>query len=108
MKRYITVGIYGLHRDAIADNDNVQFGLVNGVSYLPNYDSEVSINLHKSVNIEMSEDGAVLKLSIQEAKMLSTVLNNLTNHLEQKINLSRQNLLKDEAYFDEDESIKGI
>ncbi len=102
MKKYLSVGMYGMHRDKTVDNENVQFGLAQGLSYLPEHNNEIIVKFHKSVNIEINEEGTILKLNLQEAKMLSNVINNLANHLEQKVILSKQGFLKEEAYMDED------
>jgi hypothetical protein len=104
MKKYLAVGSYGLHRAESDNNGNMQFGLVNGVSYLPDYSSEVNINFHKSVCAKLDDDGVQLTLSLSDAKMLCEVLSKLTNHLDQKVSLSKEKLLIDEAYFDDNDS----
>lgn len=93
----------GLHELATEDTKG-QFGLVSGYIELPDMTTKIRISLStKHATLEQSEGHFVLILDkAADARMLADVLRTVTDRVQQLIILSRRDMLKDNAYFDED------
>jgi len=106
MGRYISLGTYGVPKSNKDDNGRqIQLALVNGVSYEPDFSiGKVTLSFHKNSGLKKEDDNYhILELDLQEAQMLTDTLRNITAHLEQKMYLAREGLLKDNCYNDDDE-----
>ena len=105
MSKFIEIGTYGIPIKQKDENGRLKV-LANalGVSYLPNYESKIVINFQKHAEIICSDEGICsLSLNLETAKMFGDVLRNMTNHLEGKIKLAKQGLLKDECYYNDED-----
>lgn len=82
---------------------STSFGGTSGTITLPSYSKEALLYMHDShLSTFQEADGAKLyNFNVNELEAMHTALGRLINDLRQMENLSRKNLLRDEAYLRE-------
>ncbi|MDI9312464.1 MAG: hypothetical protein QM535_19800 [Limnohabitans sp.] len=98
MKKHISTGTYAIPKSN-ESGSSLQLALAYGFSYSPEHtENKIIVNFHKNSKIFKEDDYHILELTIDEAKTFSDVLKNITIRLDEKISLSKKELLKDECY----------
>lgn len=101
-KRSIVTNTYLLQS---GKEDNKGFGYVQGISYLPDYDTKIKVYVRDD-KFEMESDidnMQLLTLDADELESINKAIQFVDNSLKTLISLAKRNLLKEEAFVDEKE-----
>ncbi|ANU48264.1 hypothetical protein ADH76_11495 [Enterocloster clostridioformis] len=101
-KKSIVTNTYLLQSDK---EDNKGFGYVQGVSYLPDYDTKIKVYIRDD-KFEIESDihnMQLLTLNAYELESINKAIQFIDNSLKTLISLAHRNLLKDEAFIEEEE-----
>ncbi|WP_093316370.1 hypothetical protein [Thorsellia anophelis] len=102
MSKEIYTGYYML----AALNGDTAFGGISGRISLPNYDKKLQLYFNEKViastETQADDNGIYCNFTLAELEGLHSALEKIINDMRKLEALSKQNLLRDEAYIDVD------